>query len=589
MKYKNVLIQFTEKAQELNSKVCFRYKSKGKWKSLAWLEVKESVEKLASALEAKGVKAGDKVAILSTTRYEWTLADLAILSLEAVTVPIYHSTLANEAEFILNHSESTILFIEDKHQLKKIEAIRKNLPKIKEIILFDGQTPNTLSFSKLLEGDAADAVSLEVRADRVKLDSIATIVYTSGTTGKPKGVVLTHKNFASEMDALKSIFVFPHQNEALLFLPLAHIFARAFQFYQLCTGFIQVYAESIDKLLENISEVKPHFIACVPRIFEKIYTKVIHDVNNANPFKRFLFHWAVKVGSTVSSNKQKGVKNSPLLLSQYQIAKNLIFSKLHKKLGGRIQFFLSGGAPLSAEVAEFFHAADILILEGYGLTETTAAINVNLPHNYKFGTVGPIVKHTEEKLGSDGEILVRGDHVFKEYYRDPEATREVFTSDGFFHTGDIGVFDKDGFLKITDRKKDIIVTAAGKNVAPQYIENLIKTDSIISQVMVHGDRRKFLSALVTLNLEEVQKIAEQHKLTQDNHLELVKHPKIHEVVRKRIEEKNKQLPSYETIKRFAILEKDFSIEGGELTPTLKVKRKLVTERYKEILDSFYND
>lgn len=588
MKYENVLSQFANKAQELSNKTCFRYKAKEEWKSLTWIEVKDSVEKIASALQSKGVKANDKVAIFSSTRYEWTLADLAILSLGAVSVPIYHSTLPSDAEFILNHSESSILFIENKQQLKKIETIKANVPKLREIILIEGQAAHATSFSKLLEGDVADAVSLEARVDKIPLEAIATIVYTSGTTGKPKGVVLTHKNFASEMDALKDIFEFPYSHEALLFLPLAHIFARAFQFYQLCNGFVQVYAESIDKLLDNIAEIHPHFMACVPRIFEKIYSKILHDVNSSSSLKKKLFHWAVSVGGQVSRLKQDKKDINPLLYTQYQIAKKLVFSKLHKKLGGRIEFFLSGGAPLSAEVAEFFHAADILIVEGYGLTETTAAINVNSPKGYKFGTVGPIVRHTEEKIAADGEIIVKGDHVFKEYYRDPEATQEAFTN-GYFHTGDIGVFDADGFLKITDRKKDIIVTAAGKNVAPQYIENLLKTDSIISQIMVHGDRRKFLSALVTLNMDEVKKIAENHKISSDNHEELVKHPKIHETVRKRIEEKNKQLPSYETIKRFAILHQDFSIEGGELTPTLKVKRKLVTERYKDILDSLYNE
>jgi len=589
MKYQNVLSQFVAVAEELGSKPCFKHKVKGQWKALSWTEAKDAVEKIASALEGMGVRAGDKVAIFSTTRYEWTLADLAILSLGAVTVPIYHSTLPSEAEFILNHSEASVLFVENKQQLKKIEGIRANLPKLQEIVLIEGQAPQSTPFAKLLQGDVADALSLEVRVDKIPLDSVATIVYTSGTTGKPKGVVLSHKNLASEMDALKDIFIFPPHYEALIFLPLAHILARAFQFYQLCTGFVQVYAESIDKLLENISEVRPHFMACVPRIFEKIYSKVLHDVNSSSPLKKKIFHWAVGVGSQVSKQKQAKKAVNPLLYAQYQVAKNLVFSKLHKKLGGRIQFFLSGGAPLSAEVAEFFHAADILIVEGYGLTETTAAINVNSPKRYKFGTVGPIMKHVEEKLAKDGEILVKGDHVFQEYYRDSEATREAFTADGFFHTGDIGEFDEQGFLRITDRKKDIIVTAAGKNVAPQYIENLLKTDSIISQVMVHGDRRKFLSALVTLNMEEVTKLATQHKLEHGSHEELVKHPKIHETVRKRIEEKNKQLPSYETIKRFAILEKDFTIEGGELTPTLKVKRKLVTERYKEILDSLYNE
>ena len=421
------------------------------------------------------------------------------------------------------------------------------------------------------------------------MDLLATIVYTSGTTGQPKGVAISHGNLSSEIDALRKVFYFPPDQESLLFLPLAHILARGVQFFQLCTGFVQAYAESIDKLLDNLKEIRPHFMACVPRIFEKIHMKILSDVQTSNPLKKNLFHWALSVGTQVSRAKAQNRPISMILKAQYEMAKRLVFSKLHKKLGGRIWVFISGGAPLAEEVAEFFHAADILILEGYGLTETTAAINCNRPDHFRFGTVGAPMANIEEKIADDGEILVRGGHVFSGYYRNKEATAEAFTSDGFFKTGDIGEFDADGFLKITDRKKDLIVTAAGKNVAPQHVENILKNDSLISQVMVHGDRRKFLSALITLNPDEIKKLATQLKIPDSEYSSLTQHPKIYETVRKRVEEKNKQLPSYETIKRFAILDKDFTVEGGELTPTLKVKRKLLTDRYRRILDSFYKE
>jgi long-chain acyl-CoA synthetase len=586
----HVLSFFLKNEQELGAHPCFRYKSKGKWKSLSWSEVKEQVIRLAAALESLGIKKGDRVAILSNTRYEWTIADLAILFLGAVTVPIYQSTLPEGVQFILNHSEAKAIFIEDKTQLKKIEEARKNIPHLKSIIsIAKLEGEGILSFRKLIQDAKFDPQSFERRVAEIRLDSLATIVYTSGTTGEPKGAALTHENLAAEIDALKDVFKFPHDSESLLFLPLAHIFARAIQFFQLSTGFIQSYAESIDKLLEDIAEICPHFMAAVPRIFEKIYTKIINDVENSNLVKKKLFYWALQVGTIVSRAKQEK-KNVPVTTSlQYEIAKRLVFSKLHKKLGGRIEMFISGGAPLSAEIGQFFHAAGILILEGYGLTETTAAINVNHPDDFRFGTVGPLVRHVEEKLAPDGEILVRGPIIFPGYYKNDEATKEAFTSDGFFKTGDIGEYDDKGFLRITDRKKDLIVTAAGKNIAPQAIENLLKTDSLISNVMVHGDRRKFLSALVTLNPEELKKMAFQYRIQTSNNTDLSKNSKIYDLVRKRIEAKNKKLASYETIKRFAILDKDFTIESGELTPTLKLKRKLITERYKDLLDSFYKE
>ncbi|MBL7684969.1 MAG: long-chain fatty acid--CoA ligase, partial [Deltaproteobacteria bacterium] len=487
------------------------------------------------------------------------------------------------------HSESKVVIVENKSQLKKIEEVKKNLPALQKIISFEKISADILYFKKLTQTGDFDSVYFKKRVHSIPFDQLATIVYTSGTTGQPKGVMLTHQNLSSEVDALQQYFKFDSSQESLIFLPLAHILARAVQFVQLSVGFVQFYAESIDKLIENIKEVKPHFMACVPRIFEKIYSKIMHDVESSSLIKKGLFHWAVNVGTQISRSKQ--LRKDPAITDVLQnyVAQLLVFSKLQERLGGRIQFFISGGAPLSKEIAEFFHAANILILEGYGLTETCAAVNCNRPNAYQFGSVGKIVSHIEEKIAPDGEILVKGGHVFKGYYKNEEATREAFTADGFFKTGDIGEFDEEGFLKITDRKKDIIVTAAGKNIAPQYIENILKTDPLISQVMVHGDRRKFLSALITLNPEEVKALSKSLQVDASDYSNFVKNKKIIEYVHKKIEDKNRQLASYESIKKFAILDIDFTVEGGELTPTLKVKRKLLTERYKGLLDSFYQD
>jgi len=582
-----VLDLFLQTANRYENRPCVQFKKKGKWKILNWGDFRDQVVALSDSLNKLGIASQDKVAILSTTRYEWTLTDLAILSLNAVTVPIYHSTLPSEIEYILNHCGAKVVFLEDKTQLKKIESIKARLPKLEKIILFD--KGGEISFEKLLSEGNKDLSVFEKKIKSISPSSLATIVYTSGTTGKPKGVALSHRNLVSEVEAMKEVFNASPDQVSLVFLPLAHIFARAIQFFHLSCGFTQAYAESIDKLLEDIREVKPHFMASVPRIFEKIYTKVMTEVHNSNPLKKIIFNWGVSIGKSVSQAKQNQKTPSFLTTFQHQLAKKTVFAKLHERLGGRLSFFISGGAPLSAEIASFFHAADVLILEGYGLTETTAAVNCNLPERYRFGTVGPVVKNVNVKIAEDGEILVKGDHVFSGYYQEPEATRESFTEDGYFKTGDIGEFDTDKFLRITDRKKDLIVTAAGKNIAPQYIENLLKTDPLISQVMVHGDRRKFLSALITLNTEELVKLANQQNISVKDPSNLFKNDKVYDLIRRRVDEKNKQLPSFETIKKFAILEKDFSIEGGELTPTLKVKRKVVTERYSDLLDSFYKE
>lgn len=591
MKPENILRLFQDTAERRGEEACLRFKQGGIWRSLSWTQTLAQIKHLSESLKKLGVKSGDRVALLSNTRYEWTLLDMSILSLGAVTVPIYHSSVAEEIQHILNDSGARVLFAENSTQLEKVLKVKGNLNGVEKTVLIDGKVMGDglmtfEEFKALAEGIESD---FGARIRQIELDQLATLVYTSGTTGPPKGVMLTHGNIAYEVDAAEKSFPINPNDISLVFLPLAHILARVIQFFQLKVGFTHAYAESIDKLLEDIAEIKPHFMVSVPRIFEKIYTKVMNDVEGGSGLKRNIFYWALEVGKERSGYV---LHEKPLpagLKLRYSIASKLVFSKLHKKLGGRIRFFVSGGAPLSKDIAEFFHAADILILEGYGLTETTAAVNLNLPNLMRFGYVGKILPYIEEKIASDGEILVRGPMVFTGYWNNPKATAEAIDAEGWFHTGDIGEFDEQGLLRITDRKKDIIVTAGGKNVAPQNIENLMKTKPIFSQVVIHGDRRKYLTALVTLNPDEVKAKAKEWGLAFETYAQLVQEPKIYDWVKKVVDEINHELPKYESIKRFAILDKDFSIETGELTPTLKVKRKVINERYRDLFDSLYSE
>ncbi len=592
MKPENILRLFQDTAERRGEEACLRFKQGGIWRSLSWTQTLAQIKQLSEGLKKLGIQSGDRVALLSNTRYEWTLLDMAILSLGAVTVPIYHSSVSEEIQHILNDSGAKAVFAENSTQLEKVLKAKANLHNgLQKIILIDGKVmgDGLITFDEFKAQAEGVESDFGVRIRQIELDQLATLVYTSGTTGPPKGVMLTHGNIAYEVDAAEKSFPIDPNDVSLMFLPLAHILARVIQFFQLKVGFTHAYAESIEKLLEDIGEIKPHFMVSVPRIFEKIYTKVMNDVEGGSGFKRNIFYWALEVGKERSDYVLKGKPLPSGLKLRYSVASKLVFSKLHKKLGGRIRFFVSGGSPLSKDIAEFFHAADILILEGYGLTETTAAVNLNLPDLMRFGFVGKPLPYIEEKIAPDGEILVRGPMIFKGYWNNPKATAEALEPDGWFHTGDIGEFDEQGMLRITDRKKDIIVTAGGKNVAPQNIENLMKTKPIFSQVVVHGDRRKYLTAVVTLNPDEVKAKAKELGIPFENYSQLVQEPKIYDWVKKVVDEINHELPKYETIKRFAILDKDFAIETGELTPTLKVKRKVINERYRDLFDSLYSE
>lgn len=599
-----------------------RRKIDGAWVDMNWAEGYALVQKVGRALAALGFEPGTKVSILANTSMPWIVSDLAIMAAGGVTVPIYQSNTPAECQYIIDNCEARFVFAENAYQLDKLRKVRAELPRIEKVILFDGPGDGdwVLSWDEFLAlAERTPQARLAEWGEAVKPEDDATYVYTSGTTGPPKGAVLTNDALVYMTRCVAESLPMREHDLNLLFLPLAHIFARIVEIGAVRTGYGTAIAEGIDKILDNLAETKPTFMGSVPRIYEKVYSRITGQARDAGGAKEKIFNWALDVGRDVSKRRQTRQAVPPGLAIKFKIADKLVFSKLKAAFGGRIKFFISGGAPLSREIAEFFHAADMLILEGYGMTETTAVTNVNRPEHYKFGTVGPTVPGVEQKIAADGEILVRGRSMMTGYFKRPEATAETLEQDGWLHTGDIGEFDDDGFLRITDRKKDIIVTAGGKNIAPQNIENMMKTAEPISQIVVIGDKRKFLVALVTLDaepaakkglaegvlsdaeareLQEAATVIANPGLPQDRRTaamtvrdrllaKLAAAAPIVKWVEAAVADKNKQLASYETIKKIRVISKDFSIEGGELTPTLKVKRKVVSEMYKDVIDALY--
>jgi len=571
-----------------------QFKHAGVWKTLSWQELGVAVREVALGLLALGRQKDDAVGILSGSRAEWVQADFAIFSAGARTIPIYPSYPPDLVRYIVCDAEIRTLIVEDAAQLAKIIEVRRDVPALEQVVViqgYEGREPWVLTWEALrrLGRDSEHRLKADL-AGRVadgRPGDIATIVYTSGTTGPPKGVVQTHGNHMAMLKSSEQTLRLAEGDVHLLFLPLAHSFGRLESFAGIYRGLTTAFAESIDRLAQNLPEVRPHFICSVPRVFEKVYAGVMSRAEAGSPLKRRIFHWAVGVGKRVSRLTQARRPVPAALAVEYRIADTLVFSKLKAALGGRLRFAVSGGAPLSKEIAEFFHAAGILILEGYGLTETCPALTFNREDSFKFGSVGLAQPAVELKIAPDGEILGRGPNIAQGYFKKPEATAEVFLPDGWFATGDIGTIDADGFLYITDRKKDLIVTAGGINIAPQNLENLLKGDPFISQAMVHGDRRPYPVALITLNPDELAKFAREQGILVTDRAALAKHPKVVERVARIIEDRNAELQSYAKIKKFAILPEDFTIENGNLTPTLKVKRKIITEAHQELLDSLY--
>jgi long-chain acyl-CoA synthetase len=594
MKEKTLNRMFLNRIEEGGDSVRYLVPRDGKWDPMTYREVGTAVREIANGLMSLSLSRGDKVAILSTTRLEWSLADIATIIAGFVPVPIYPSNLPDQVEYILAHSQARAVFVEDGMQANKVAGVRRDLPALSEVILFCGSPEGregTIDLPALrargIEFASANPEAFARRTEEITPEDDLTLIYTSGTTGPPKGVVTRHSNYVFIVtSALEAVTV--RRGELFLqFLPLAHSLGRLEHFLTFDAMAVSAYARDLQTVGEDLALVRPMVMVSVPRLYEKFYARVLAKVEEDGGLKQVIFHWALGVGREVSRRRQRKEPVEGFLALKLSVAERLVFRKIRERMGGRFRFAISGGAPLSPEIAEFLHALGVLILEGYGLTEDSTVTAVNRYENYKFGTVGKALPGTEIRIAPDGEILVRGPHVCKEYFRDPEATREAIDPEGWLHTGDIGELDSEGFLRITDRKKDIIVTSGGKNVAPQNVENLLKNDKFISQAFVYGDRRKYLTALITLSAEDMVRWAEQNGVQESDPVRLAKNPKVEEMMRGRVGEINRQLASFEQVKKFVLLGTDFSQETGELTPTLKVKRKVVIKKYGGLLDALY--
>ncbi|MBS3818815.1 long-chain fatty acid--CoA ligase [bacterium] len=551
------------------------------------------VKHLTLGLKNLGLNPGDKIIILSENRPEWVMADLAVLCLGGMTVPVYTSLVPEQIRFIIDHSDAKAVFCSGSTLWSKVEGIRNQLKKVKHYITFESDVSSKALTMDQVVDQGMDLAHkkpdlFEKMALEVKPDQVASIIYTSGTTGEPKGVMLTHHNFLSNVKSLCTIIPFSHEDTVLSFLPLSHVLERLATFAYIYKGCSIGYAESVETVAENLMELKPHIMVSVPRVFEKIYAKVMENVLAGSSVEKKIFFWAEKVGKDYGEKKVENQKISGFLNLKRRVAHKLVFSKIVQKTGGRVRFFVSGGAPLSKDIAEFFYAMGLIILEGYGLTETSPVIAANTLENIRFGSVGKPIPGVEVKIAGDGEILTRGPNVMKGYYKKEEETREVFEGE-WLHTGDIGNLDDDGFLHITDRKKDLIVTAGGKNVAPQIIENLLKTNRYITNVVVIGEKRRFISALVAPNFEKIEQYARDHSIPFQKRRDLVQNQQIVDLVKNEIDKATSSLSSYEKIKKIALLERDFEIGKGEITPTLKVRRNIIESKYKDLIDSLYED
>jgi long-chain acyl-CoA synthetase len=580
----------------------------GQWKEVRFKEFYHECKAVSFGLMGLGALPKDKILILSNTRYEWSLCDMAILGAGAITVPVYASNTAEDVVYIAQHSEARIAVVEDEKQLQKILEKRLEkpdcLPHLKKIVVLDpaamrvaiqyaGAGQDVLTLQALKEigrrEESRNPTRFEQNLRSAEPEDLITVCYTSGTTGTPKGVMITHDNLMSVLeDCVASVgpFLSPGNETILSFLPFSHIFGKVESLAGYTFGWKQGFAENLDKLMANISEVKPTLVVAVPRIFEKAYNRIHVMLDASPPVKKKLFRWALEVGKKYYGAIWAGKRPELKDVFQYQLAKNLVFNKIAQRFGGNLRFAVCGGAPLSQEIGEFFQICGIRILEGYGLTETCAPVAVNTPEDVRFGTVGRPLPEVMIKIADDGEILIKSRKVFKAYFKMEEETRQVL-KDGWFYTGDIGYLDSDGFLRITDRKKDIIVTSGGKNVAPQKIENIAQAQKWINQFVVHGDRRNYLTALITLDRDQVIRYANEHQILFSEYAELIKNPKILSLVQRIVDDVNRQLATFETIKKFVILPKDFTVEGGELTPSLKVRRSFINKRYQHELDSMY--
>jgi len=615
--FRTVLDMFDDRVNRSARRVALRHKAGGAWHDIGFATWNERSRVVAQALIARGLLPGDRVALLSNTTVDWPIIEVGTMMAACVLVPVYPSNPAELCAFILRDSGARIVFVEDPAQLEKVLSIASDvagleaivvcrsetlpeahegrgtaLPRLQDVTIPETWRHRVVTFDGLRQAHpptASAASEIDARRKSIGPDSIATLVYTSGTTGSPKGATLTHDNFVYETDAIVRALPLTEEDILLLFLPLAHIFARVAYLACMRVGSVVAIGESVARAVDNLAEVRPTIVPAVPRVFEKLQARILAAARTSGRARARLFGWALELGHDVSKLRQAGREPRGALKLEYALAQRLVFSKLHALLGDRLRFFISGGAPLPRAIGEFFHATGVLVLEGYGLSENTAAATVNRPDRYRFGTVGLPLSGMEVHIAADGEVLLRGRNLMKGYWRDAANTREAIDGEGWLHTGDVGELDSDGFLRITDRKKDLIVTANGKKIAPQNIESHLQSSPYLSQVMVYGDGRPYCVALVTLDEARVREWAAGRDLRCETLSELTRHAEVFKLVEHVIDEKNRTLASYESIKKFAILERDFTQENEELTPTLKVRRKVVAERHRALLESIYNE
>ncbi|MFN8162484.1 MAG: long-chain fatty acid--CoA ligase [Solirubrobacterales bacterium] len=574
-------------AEKYGDSPAVRYKDGERWVDRSFSEVLEIVRPLALGLTGLGVEKGDRVSILGNTRPEWTYYDFAALSIGAVVVPIYQTNSPEECRYVLDNSDARVVVVEDDEQLAKVREVRDRLPRLQHVILMTGSADDAISTQDLAaRGANADPALWEQRLAAVGPADICTFIYTSGTTGPPKGCIISHGNYRAMLDMVNETSLIEGQDVTYLYLPLAHSFALLIQLGSFDLGATIAYWERDPlKILPNLAELKPTYFPSVPRIFEKIYTAANSGMDRAGGLKRAVFDWSIKVGAKMREAERNGRNPGLLLRSSYAFADKQVLSKIRNLFGGQLRLAVSGAAPINPEILRFFDAAGVLVLEGWGMTETSTAATISSPDDFKVGTIGKPFPGCEVRIADDGEILVKGPNVFQGYHKNEEATRETLV-DGWLHTGDIGEIDSDGFIKITGRKKDIIITAGGKNITPANLEAEIKQQPLVSQCVVVGDRRPYLVALVTLDPEEAVAYAKEHGLPEDP-VQLASNPEIRAAIEAHVEKINRNFARVEQVKKVAILPHDLSQESGELTPTLKVKRAVVAAKHEQEIEELY--
>lgn len=571
---------------------CLMHKVEGSWQPVSTDELVERVRRLSAALIELGIHPGDRVALMAENGVHWPTVDFATLCIGAITVPIYPTLTADQAAYVANDCGARVLFVQGKERLDAMLGERESMAQISTYILIDGESGDSAIKSldnMLRDTEPMPQEAFETKARQVKPDDLATFIYTSGTTGKPKGVMLTHNNITSNAQAALARSELAKGWVALSFLPLSHVFERTVDYVYFLQGVSIAYAESVQAVAQNLSEINPHTFVSVPRVYEKILAKIHENVAASSPLKQKIFAWAEGVAASALPYRLRRESPPGLLGVQLKIADALVFGKIRARLGTRFRYAVSGGAPLSADLAKFFWGAGIEIYEGYGLSETSPVLAVNAPYKVKMGTVGTIVEGTELKIAEDGEILAQGPQIMRGYHNLPDATTEAIDSEGWFHTGDIGEIDDDGFLRITDRKKEIIVNAYGKNVAPAPIENALKSSRFIEQAVVIGDQRKFLSALLVPNFESLKFWTQQKGLSVSDTKELMALAEVRELFSTEVATVNGNLARYEQVRFWELLPDEFTIETGELTPTQKVKRRVINKKFGDVIDQMYAD